>query len=85
MLNGDNAVAVCASVRITDAAHEAGVETVPAYRRCGYATRVVRAWADAVSSMGAKPLYSTSWANLASQTVAKRLGLVFVGNDYQIR
>jgi hypothetical protein len=40
-----HAVAVCCSVRRTDMAHEAGVETAPPYRGRGYAARVVSAWA----------------------------------------
>jgi GNAT superfamily N-acetyltransferase len=41
---GGEAVAVCASVRTTAVAHEAGVETAPDYRGRGYATAVVAAW-----------------------------------------
>lgn len=82
-VNGD-AVAVCASVRITDAAHEAGVETVPEYRGRGYAGAVVSAWAAAVRRAGAEPLYSTSWQNVASQSVARMLGLRQFGVDLHI-
>jgi GNAT superfamily N-acetyltransferase len=82
-VNGD-AVAVCASVRITDAAHEAGVETVPEYRGRGYAGAVVSAWAAAVRRVGAQPLYSTSWQNVASQAVARKLGLRQFGADLHI-
>jgi GNAT superfamily N-acetyltransferase len=78
------AVALCASVRITPAAHEAGVETVPEYRRRGLATRVVTAWANAVARTGALPLYSTSWENTASRAVAKRLELEMFGVDFQV-
>jgi hypothetical protein len=39
-LEGERAVAVCASVRITDAAHEAGVETLA--RRATLRTRIAR-------------------------------------------
>jgi predicted GNAT family acetyltransferase len=78
------AVAVCASVRITDAAHEAGVETLAAHRRKGYAVAVVSAWASAVEKMGALPLYSTSVENVASQSVAARLGLSQYGADFHI-
>jgi len=76
------AVAVCASVRITKAAHEAGVETQPSYRRKGHALDVVSSWANAVQALGALPLYSTSWDNDASQAVARRLGAIFMGSDY---
>ena len=61
------AVSVCRSVRITPAAHEAGVETLSDFRGRGYAPDVVAGWARVVQSLGAMPLYSTSWENSASQ------------------
>jgi RimJ/RimL family protein N-acetyltransferase len=78
------AVAVCSSVRITDAAREAGVETAPGFRGRGHAARVVAAWAAAVRRTGAIPLYSTSWGNTASQAVARKLGLRMFGADLHI-
>ena len=84
MIEDGRAVAVCASVRITDEAHEAGVETLPAYRRKGHAVSVVAGWANAVRKMRAIPLYSTSWGNTASQNVAARLGLSMFGVDFHI-
>jgi RimJ/RimL family protein N-acetyltransferase len=78
------AVAVCASVRITSDAYEAGVETSPAYRGRGYAAQVVTAWARAVREMGRVPLYSTSWQNTASRAVARKLGLVHFGSDVHL-
>lgn len=77
-------VSVCASVRITNAAHEAGVETLPGFRRRGHAVNVVAGWADAVRKMGAMPLYSTSWGNTASRKVAARLGLSMFGVDFHV-
>lgn len=84
MIEDDQAVSVCASVRITNAAHEAGVETLPAYRRKGHAVNVVASWANEVRRIGAVPLYSTSWDNIASQKVASRLGLSMIGVDFHI-
>jgi hypothetical protein len=78
------AAAVCASVRITPQAHEAGVETAAAYRGRGYAGEVARAWAQAVREVGAEPLYSTSWKNTASRAVARKLGLVQFGSDLHL-
>ena len=78
------AVSVCRSVRITHAAHEAGVETLPDFRGKGYAKDVVAGWARSVRSMGAIPLYSTSWENIASQAVAKKLRLVRYGSDFHV-
>lgn len=84
LVDGD-AVAVCASVRITPAVHAAGVETHPDFRRRGLARRVVGAWAAAVRRLGAAPVYSTSWENTASQAVARHLGLELIGTDYHLR
>lgn len=78
------AVSVCRSVRITAEAHEAGVETLPDFRRKGYAKDAASGWARLVRSMGALPLYSTSWENTASQAVAKKLNLVQYGADFHL-
>ena len=79
-----HAVAVCSSVRITDTAREAGVETAPGFRGRGHAARAVAAWAAAVRRIGVIPLYSTSWSNTASQAVARKLGLRMFGSDLHI-
>lgn len=84
LLVDGQAVAICASVRITENAHEAGVETVAAQRGKGYAVKVVAAWARAVNKRGALPLYSLSDENIASKNVAKRLGLSQFGVDFHI-
>lgn len=81
---GGHAVSICCSARITNEAAEAGVETIEAFHGRGYATRAVAAWALAVRAMGRIPLYSTSWDNLASQGVARKLGLVMYGTDFHL-
>lgn len=78
------AVALCASVRRTTAAHEAGVETAAPYRGAGFGGRAVSAWASSVRAMARVPLYSTSWNNDASRAVARKLGLIQFGNDLHI-
>lgn len=78
------AVSVCRSVRMTAAAHEAGVETLPDFRGRGYARDVAAGWARLVRSLGAAPLYSTSWENAASRAVAKKLRLLAYGADFHI-
>ncbi|MDP3854977.1 GNAT family N-acetyltransferase [Phenylobacterium sp.] len=83
-VDAGQAVAICASVRISDAVHCAGVETHPDHRRRGHAVAVVGAWVGAVRDLGATPFYSTSWDNLASQRVAYRLGLRLVGVDLHV-
>lgn len=84
LIEGGRAVSVCRSVRITAEAHEAGVETLPHYRGKGYARDVVAEWARRVRAIGALPLYSTSWDNKASQSVARSLRLKFYGADFHM-
>lgn len=78
------AISLCCSVRITAAAHAAGVETLPAARRKGMASQAIAAWARAVVALGAAALYSTSWDNVASQAVARRLGMPMLGVDFHV-
>lgn len=78
------AVSVCFCARLTARAAEAGVETVEAYRGRGCAPAVVAAWAHAVRAIGRIPLYSTPWDNLASQAVARKLGLIQYGTDLSL-
>lgn len=84
VIEDSQAVSICRSVRSSSRAHEAGVDTLVGYRRRGYATSVVAAWAIAVRALNRIPLYSTSWDNIASQRVARRLGLVQYGVDYHV-
>ena len=44
----------------------------------------VAAWALAVRKEGRIPLYSTSWDNLASRSVARKLDLILYGTDFSI-
>ncbi len=79
-----HAVSVCFCSRIPGRATEAGVNTHPDYRGYGYATIAVAKWAIAVYEQGCLPLYSTSWDNLASQAVARKLGMVCYGEDWSL-
>jgi RimJ/RimL family protein N-acetyltransferase len=84
VVEAERAVALCCSVRITAEAHEAGVETLPESRGRGHASQAVAAWARAVATVGALPLYSTSTDNGASQGVARRLGMRRFGVDFHV-
>lgn len=79
------AVCICYCSRRPAEATEAGVETLEPFRGRGYATATVAAWAAAVHSLGCIPMYSTSWQNFASQAVARKLGMVFYGEDWSLR
>jgi RimJ/RimL family protein N-acetyltransferase len=75
------AVSVCLSARVAAEAYEAGVETLEDHRGNGYASCVVAAWAEEVRRLGRIPFYSTSWDNVASQGVARKLGAQLFGAD----
>lgn len=75
---GGQAVSVCRSVRV-HAAHEAGVETVPAWRGRGLAPVVVTAWANAVEELGRVPLYTASAENRPSLRLAEKCGFLPYG------
>ncbi len=89
-LLGEHAVAVCATVRKPPAhagakfGYQAGLETSPNARRRGYAVLAVNAWCHAVAASGFVPVYSTSWDNVASQRVARRCDLRFLGSDISV-
>ena len=74
LVNG-HAVSICGCARRTDEAAEASLETAEPFRGRGLALQVTAAWAAAVRASGRIPLYSTSWENLASLAVARKLGL----------
>lgn len=79
-----NAVSICYCARLTDFAAEAGVETTESFRGQGYASDAVALWASVMRSLGRLPLYSTSWENLASQGVARKLGMLLYAENWWI-
>jgi hypothetical protein len=79
------AAAVCHSPRgRTEAAAEAGVETLERYRNQGLATAAVACWARAIQASGRVALYSTSWDNEASRRVARRLSARLYGENWHL-
>lgn len=74
--------AVCETSRSAPTSVEAGVWTYQPYRRRRLATEVTAAWACQVA--GRTAFYSTSEDNLASQGVARRLGLRAIGQWWTV-
>ena len=77
-------VALCHTPRARGGAAEAGVWTHPDDRRRGHASAVTSAWAAIARSRYDVLFYSTSADNLASQGVARRLGLRPIGWIWQL-
>jgi hypothetical protein len=72
----DRIVATCESARENETAAEAWVQTLPEFRRRGYARQVTAAWALDLRNHGKIPFYSHSRDNVASQGVARSLQLI---------
>ncbi len=78
------AVSVCSSARSNEEAHECYVLTAFEYRQKGYATSVVKSWANTLKSTGIIPLYNTSIGNEPAQTVALKAGFSLYGRALRI-
>ena len=78
------AVSVCSSARSNEEAHECYVLTASEYRLKGYATNVVKSWANTLWSKGLIPLYNTSINNEAAQIVALKAGFSLYGRALRI-
>jgi hypothetical protein len=72
IIEKDKIISICRSVRITERAHEAGIETAGEYRGKGLAVTALINWADDIQRNGYIPLYSTSKENKSSQRVAEK-------------
>jgi hypothetical protein len=81
IVEDDIVVSICCSARQTPEADEASVYTHKDYRGRSYAAEVANAWAVEVQRQGRIALYSTSWDNVASQSIARKLQLVQYGTD----
>lgn len=69
----DQIVSICRSVR-KGRGHEAGIETLPKYRRRGFGESVLKEWISEVQKKGIVPLYSASKDNVASLKLATKVG-----------
>jgi hypothetical protein len=75
--------AVVETVRTGDRGVEAGVATIEQFRRRGLATAATAGWAAHPDLRDCTRFYSTNRTNVASQGVAGRLGLRFVGANFR--
>lgn len=85
IINDAEVVAVCHTARSVPSAVEAGVWTHPDHRRQGNAAAVTAAWGGIVAGQDRHAFYSTSAENIASQQVARRLGLHPIGWMWKLR
>lgn len=76
-----SAVSLCCSARTSSMAAEASLHTARAFRGRSYGVDAATAWAAEVQRQGLIALYSTSWNNLASQAVARKLNMRQYGMD----
>ncbi|MDA0271296.1 MAG: GNAT family N-acetyltransferase, partial [Chloroflexi bacterium] len=74
----------CHSARRSNPAAEAGLEVAAEARRRGLGVAVTARWAASVREGGREPLYSTTWDNVASRGVARRLGLEVYAEDWHL-
>ncbi len=84
VLERGTGVASCFSSRLTARVAHAGLWTHQAFQRRGYGSDATAAWACAVRKMGRIPVYGTEWDNLASQGVARKLGLRMYATDLSL-
>lgn len=78
-------VSACISSRENAVGAGSWVQTLPAYRRRGYARLVTTAWAFHHQQDGKFPFYSHHSDNLASQALAQSLGLKWFMSDMVYR
>ena len=84
LLDGDEVASICFAARLGSRGAEAGVTTMAPYRGRGFATAATAGWATHPELRRHALFYSTSHQNVASQHVAQRLGLRFLGSSLRI-
>jgi len=77
-------IAACVSTRENEMCGEAWVYTLPEYRNQGLAQKVVNAWAGSLMDAGKVPFYSHKIENVASASLARKLGLQPVFEEISI-
>jgi hypothetical protein len=75
------AISVCYSGRLTKYGAQAAVLTLNRYREQGYGTLVTLGWAIEARVRGLIPMFSCSWENAASLSIARKLELIQFGTD----
>ncbi|MFP6639897.1 MAG: GNAT family N-acetyltransferase [Myxococcota bacterium] len=81
LANGAVASVCCSATDPSGPAIEASVQTLPGHRGSGLAGACVAGWAASVYAKGKIPLYSTTWRNRASRSVARKLDLQLYGES----
>ena len=85
-INSPAAAAAC-SARAEGTSEHLRQLTTPAsrsWRDQSLAAKAVAHWAASVREVGREPLYSTSWGNAASRSVARQLGLIEYGHTLHV-
>lgn len=75
-LAGDEVVAVCAAGDVTESLWDVGIDTVESHRRAGHAAEAFRALAGHMAAAGRQPVWCAEDDNVASLTMAARMGFV---------
>ncbi len=83
-MNEEQPAAIGFTARLGDRGAEAGVMTVPELRRRGFGAAAVSGWLGHQDLRGKTLFYSTNRSNGASQQVAQKLGLKYLGSSFSI-
>lgn len=76
-------VSICRSVR-KEYGHEAGIETLPEYCRCGYAQAILECWTTAVQQQDNVSLYSADVTNTASLQLARKSRYILYASAFEL-
>jgi hypothetical protein len=85
IIEDNQIISICRSVRITEKAHEAGIETIERCRGKGYAEIVLKSWVKTIQNKGCIALYSTNKGNKSSQRVAEKASINKFGIGISIK